>query len=74
MAKVTYEYDENEERDKIISIAHIDDLKSMLYEIANYRRHLYKYETRGEIPVNEVIEELDRRLEDWFNLEEKIYY
>jgi len=74
MPKVIYEYDGNEEYSDVLSLAHIADFKSMLYELANYRRHLYKYETRGEIPVNEVIEELDKRLETWFNLEDKIYY
>ena len=74
MAKVTFEFDDREEHDEVLTIANRFVLKGMLYDLAEYRRHLYKYENRGEIPVNEIIDKLDTILKDWYNLEEKIYF
>lgn len=42
MAKVTFEFDENEDRDDVSIIVNRHKLLSALYEIQNLRRTLYK--------------------------------
>lgn len=37
-------------------------MASMLEEIRNFRRHLYKYEARDNIPVSELIDKLNELL------------
>ena len=65
--KTTFEFDDEHTFD-IKLCTHRMDLYFALDELKNYRRQLYKYESRGEIPVNELINELDSILADFYKL------
>lgn len=73
MAKVTFEFDDIEENGEILLTANRKNLASMLYDIGQYRRELYKYESRENIPTQEIIDKLDNLLDTWYNLEDKVW-
>ena len=58
--KVTFEFDDIQENQLDIKmIVNRIKLYRDLLELSNYRRELYKYEERSEIPVEELINKLD---------------
>lgn len=58
--KVTFEFDDiSENQIDIKMIVNRIKLYKDLLELSNYRRELYKYEERSEIPVEELINKLD---------------
>ena len=73
MAKVTFEFDDIEENGEILLTANRKNLASTLYDISQYRRELYKYENRENIPTQEIIDKLDNLLDTWYNLEDKVW-
>lgn len=73
MAKVTFEFDDIEENGEILLTANRKNLAFMLYDISQYRRKLYKYENRENIPTQEIIDKLDNLLDTWYNLEDKVW-
>lgn len=73
MAKVTFEFDDIEENGEILLTANRKNLASMLYDIGQYRRELYKYESRENIPTQEIIDKLDNLLDTWYNLEDQVW-
>lgn len=73
MAKVTFEFDDIEENGEILLTANRKNLAFMLYDISQYRRKLYKYENRENIPTQEIIDKLDNLLNTWYNLEDKVW-
>ena len=73
MAKVTFEFDDIEENGEILLTANRKNLASMLYDIGQYRRELYKYESRENIPTQEIIDKLDNLLNTWYNLEDQVW-
>lgn len=73
MAKVTFEFDDIEENGEILLTANRKNLASMLYDISQYRRELYKYESRENIPTQEIIDKLDNLLDTWYNLEDQVW-
>ena len=73
MAKVTFEFDDIEENGEILLTANRKNLASTLYDIGQYRRELYKYESRENIPTQEIIDKLDNLLNTWYNLEDQVW-
>lgn len=73
MGKVTFEFDEIEDSQDIKQITNRYKLCGILNDVSNYRRELYKYETRGEIPVNEIIDKLDDILNEWYHLSDDLW-
>ena len=73
MAKVTFVFDDIEENGEILLTANRKNLAFMLYDISQYRRKLYKYENRENIPTQEIIDKLDNLLDTWYNLEDKVW-
>lgn len=73
MAKVTFEFDDIEENGEILLTVNRKNLASTLYDISQYRRKLYKYENRENIPTQEIIDKLDNLLDTWYNLEDKVW-
>lgn len=73
MAKVTFEFDDIEENGEILLTTNRKNLASMLYDIGQYRRELYKYESRENIPTQEIIDKLDNLLDTWYNLEDQVW-
>lgn len=69
MGKVNFEFDAIEEQNDIVLCTNRYKLASMLSEISNYRRSLYKYEEREQIPTEEIINKLDGLLEDWYYID-----
>lgn len=69
MGKVNFEFDAIEEQNDIALCTNRYKLASMLSEISNYRRTLYKYEERKQIPVDEIVNKLDDLLNDWYYIE-----
>lgn len=69
MGKVNFEFDAIEEQNDIALCTNRYKLASMLSEISNYRRSLYKYEEREQIPTEEIINKLDGLLEDWYYID-----
>lgn len=69
MAKVTFEFDETEDRDDINLIVNRYKLVSALYDIQDYRRSLYKgyIDERDSIVVkdNKVVYKDGEKLEDY---------
>lgn len=67
MAKVTFEFDEFEDRDDINVIVNRHKLLNALYELSNYRRGLYKGYEPGTIVVkdNKVVYRDNKKLEDY---------
>ena len=58
--KITFGFDDIQENQiDIKMIVNRIKLYRDLLELANYRRNLYKYEERSEIPVEELINKLD---------------
>lgn len=58
--KMTFEFDDiSENQIDIKMIVNRIKLYRDLLELSNYRRELYKYEERSEIPVEELINKLD---------------
>lgn len=59
-SKTTFEFDNIIENENDIAMCmNRKKLYLDLVELYNYRRELYKYENRSEIPVEEIINKLD---------------
>lgn len=59
--KITYEFDTNDENfcpDELKRIQKADDLCSCIWDIEQKLREWYKYDNRGDIPIEEVREEI----------------
>lgn len=69
MGKVKFEFDAIEEQNDIALCTNRYKLASMLSDIADYRRTLYKYEERKDIPTEEIVNRLDSMLEDWYYID-----
>ena len=74
MGKVTFEFDEFENKSDVLLIVNRNKLACSLEDLANYRRNLYKYESRGQIPVDEIIDNLDKSLDFWYYISEDAWY
>lgn len=66
MGKVNFEFDAIEEQNDIALCTNRYKLASILEEISNYRRNLYKYEEREQIPTEEIVNKLDGMLDGWY--------
>lgn len=70
MAKVIFEFNDAEEKHDINLIVNRHRLASMLYEVQNYARNLYKYEERNEIPAEEISNKLQEIINDWYTIQD----
>lgn len=66
MSKVVFEFDGNEEPYDITLCTHRVDLAVMLENVNEYARELTKYESRAEIPVEEVAQKLSDIIQEWY--------
>lgn len=69
MGKVNFEFNAIDEQYDIALCTNRYKLASMLEEISNYRRNLYKYEEREQIPTEEIVNKLDNMLNDWYYID-----
>ena len=65
--KTIFEFND-EEQDQVKMTVHRLTMWSALDSLESYRRELYKYESREEIPVQEVIDKLDEILDEYRKL------
>lgn len=69
MGKTIFEFDNVTENNiDLKMIIHRNELYYDLSKLDDYRRELYKYEQRGEIPVEEIINKLDDIILTDFNM------
>lgn len=75
MAKVTFEFDEYDDRRDINVIVNRDKLQNALYDLSNFRRNLYKGYVPDTIVVkdNEVVFKEGRALKE-YNTENAVEY
>ena len=75
--KVIFEFDTDKENFDISEyerIKYADDMAKTLYEITEQLKSWYKYDKRGEIPIDEVYDKIfDIIQENHINLD-KLYY
>ncbi|WP_304393104.1 hypothetical protein [uncultured Clostridium sp.] len=69
MGKVKFEFDAIEEQNDIALCTNRYKLASMLSNISDYRRTLYKWEEREQIPTEEIVNKLDDLLSDWYYID-----
>lgn len=69
MGKVKFEFDTIEEQNDIALCTNRYKLALMLSNISDYRRTLYKWEEREQIPTEEIVNKLDDLLSDWYYID-----
>lgn len=69
MGKVKFEFDAIEEQNDIALCTNRYKLALMLSNISDYRRTLYKWEEREQIPTEEIVNKLDDLLSDWYYID-----
>lgn len=65
MAKVVFEFDENNESSDIEEVVHRHLMSSTIFEIQQYVRELYHHSGKADISIDELKEEIDRITEKY---------
>lgn len=70
MGKVTFEFDEAEERYDVSLCVNRYKMAYMLDEIRDYARTLRKYEEREQLPTEEVETKLSNIIDKWYVIQD----
>ena len=65
MAKVVFEFDENNESSDIEEVVHRHLMSSTIFEIQQYVRELYHHSGKANISIDELKKEIDRITEKY---------